>query len=189
MRFAAGNGLDRFGALNRAGKGAMIMEQGAAGVRAGVGYDAHRLVTGRKLILGGVGIPFEKGLLGHSDADALAHAIIDAILGACALGDIGSRFPDTDPAYKDISGMELLRRTNELVRRAGYIIGNIDCVCVAQSPKIAPFTGDMRKNIAGALGIGEGQVGVKGKTEEGMGFTGAGEGIAAHAVCIVYKTR
>ena len=154
-------------------------------IRVGVGYDAHKLAGGRKLILGGVEIPFEKGLLGHSDADVIIHAVIDAVLGACALGDIGSHFPDDDPAYAGASSLELLRRVSDSIRQAGYAVGNIDCVCVAQSPRIAPFTGDMRKNIAAALGIDADQVSVKGKTEEGMGFTGAGEGIAAYAVGVL----
>ena len=162
------------------------MEYNYCGARVGIGYDAHRLADGHKLILGGVDIPFEKGLLGHSDADVITHAIIDAVLGACALGDIGAHFPDDDPAFAGASSLELLRRVGALVHQAGYAVGNIDCVCVAQAPKIAPFTAEMRGNIAAALGVAPAQVSVKGKTEEGMGFTGAGEGIAAHAVCVAY---
>ena len=154
-------------------------------MRIGTGYDVHRLTEDRKLILGGVEIPYEKGLLGHSDADVLLHAIMDALLGAAALGDIGRHFPDTDEAYKGASSMKLLERVGELVARELYVISNIDATVIAQRPKLAPYIEEMRDNVAGALGIRKDQVNIKATTEEGLGFTGAGEGMAAHAVCLL----
>ncbi len=151
-------------------------------MRVGMGYDVHRLEEDRELILGGVKIPYEKGLLGHSDADVLIHAIMDALLGAAALGDIGKHFPDTDPAYKGISSMKLLRHVGELLESGLYIISNIDATIIAQRPKMAPYIEQMRENIAGALHIEVSQVNVKATTEEGLGFTGTGEGISAQAV-------
>ena len=155
-------------------------------VRIGTGYDVHRLVPGRRLILGGVDIPYEKGLEGHSDADVLVHAVIDAIFGSLALGDLGQHFPDDDDSYKGISSIELLRRAGGLVRMEGYRIMNIDSQVVCQSPKLAPHNYRMRTNIADALMLSVSQVSVKATTEEGLGFTGSGEGIAAHAaVCVM----
>lgn len=154
-------------------------------MRIGTGYDVHRLVENRALILGGVAIPYEKGLLGHSDADVLLHAIMDALLGAAALGDIGKHFPDKDPAYKGISSLELLKKVGELLATEHYLVGNIDATVIAQQPKLAPYIEDMRENIAGTLGIAKNQVNIKATTEEGLGFTGAGEGIAAQAVCLL----
>lgn len=154
-------------------------------MRCGIGYDVHRLTEGRKLILGGVEIPFEKGLLGHSDADVLVHAVIDALLGAAALGDIGSHFPDTDQAFSGADSMKLLERTYELLAQWGYRVGNIDTVIVAQRPKMAPYIAQMKQNLAQALHIPAEHVSVKAKTEEGLGFTGTGEGMAAHAVCLL----
>lgn len=151
-------------------------------MRIGMGYDVHRLVEGRKLILGGVLIPYEKGLLGHSDADVLLHAVMDALLGAAALGDIGKHFPDTDSAYKDISSIKLLEYVGELISGKLYVIGNIDATIIAQRPKMAPYIEEMEKNIAGALQIDVSQVNVKATTEEGLGFTGSGEGISSQAV-------
>lgn len=151
-------------------------------MRFGIGYDVHRLVEGRELILGGVAVPYEKGLEGHSDADVLIHAIMDALLGAAALGDIGRHFPDSDPRYKGISSVLLLKRVQESVRGAGFKINNIDSIIVAQKPKLAPFINQMGSNIAGALLVPEGRVNVKATTTEGLGFTGTGEGIAAHAI-------
>lgn len=156
-------------------------------IRVGLGYDVHRLTEGRKLILGGVDIPFERGLLGHSDADVLLHAIIDALFGAAALGDIGSHFPDTDPRYKGADSLKLLEACGAELAARGWRVGNIDSVVVAQRPRLLPYVPRMRANIAGVLGICEEQVSVKGKTEEGLGFTGLGEGMAAHAVCILEK--
>ena len=156
-------------------------------IRVGLGYDVHRLTEGRKLILGGVDIPFERGLLGHSDADVLLHAIIDALFGAAALGDIGSHFPDTDPRYKGADSLKLLEACGAELAARGWRVGNIDAVVVAQRPRLLPYVPRMRANIAGALGICEEQVSVKGKTEEGLGCTGLGEGMAAHAVCILEK--
>lgn len=152
-------------------------------MRVGMGYDVHRLVEGRDLILGGVTIPYEKGLLGHSDADVLLHAIMDALLGAAALGDIGKHFPDTDDAYKGASSMELLRRVGELLEDSCYMIENIDATIIAQRPKMRDYIFQMEKNIAQVLGIEENQVNVKATTEEGLGFTGAGEGISSQAIC------
>ena len=156
-------------------------------IRVGLGYDVHKLVEGRKLILGGVDIPYEKGLLGHSDADVLLHAITDALFGAAALGDIGSHFPDTDPRYKGADSLKLLEACGTELREYGWKIGNIDAVIVAQRPKLLPYVPQMRENIARVLGIGISQVSVKGKTEEGLGFTGSGEGMAVHAVCLLEK--
>ena len=150
-----------------------------------MGYDVHRLSAGRKLIMGGVDIPYEKGLLGHSDADVLVHAIMDALLGAAALGDIGSHFPDTDPAYDGISSIRLLEHVGKLLADSGYAIGNIDATIIAQKPKMRPHIDQMRENIASALKIRPDQVGVKATTEEGLGFTGSGAGISAHAVCLL----
>lgn len=147
-----------------------------------MGYDVHRLVKGRKLILGGVEIPYEKGLLGHSDADVLLHAVMDALLGAAALGDIGKHFPDTDPAYKGASSIRLLEHVGRLIDNELYVIGNIDATIIAQRPKMAPHIEQMRKNIAQALQIDVSQVNVKATTEEGLGFTGSGEGISSQAV-------
>lgn len=147
-----------------------------------MGYDVHRLVKGRKLILGGVEIPYEKGLLGHSDADVLLHAVMDALLGAAALGDIGKHFPDTDPAYKGASSIRLLENVGRLIDDKLYVIGNIDATIIAQRPKMAPHIEQMRKNIAQALQIDVSQVNVKATTEEGLGFTGSGEGISSQAV-------
>ena len=159
--------------------------KGEIGMRIGMGYDVHRLSAGRKLIMGGVDIPYEKGLLGHSDADVLVHAIMDALLGAAALGDIGSHFPDTDPAYEGISSIRLLEHVGKLLADSGYAIGNIDATIIAQKPKMRPHIDQMRENIANALKIRPDQVGVKATTEEGLGFTGSGAGISAHAVCLL----
>lgn len=152
-------------------------------MRIGQGYDVHRLAEDRSLILGGVTIPYEKGLLGHSDADVLVHAVMDALLGAAALGDIGQHFPDTDPAYKGISSIELLRRVGELLDEKGYVIENIDATIIAQKPKLLPYIDTMISNVAEALHLEEDQVNIKATTEEGLGFTGSQEGISAHAVC------
>lgn len=154
-------------------------------MRIGMGYDVHRLTEHRDLILGGVKIPYEKGLLGHSDADVLLHAIMDALLGAAALGDIGTHFPDTDPAYRGISSLELLRHVGKLLEEHFYIIGNIDATVIAQAPKLLPYREQMRKNIADALHISVEQVNVKATTEEGLGFTGIGEGISSQAVALL----
>lgn len=154
-------------------------------MRIGMGYDVHKLVEGRKLIMGGVEIPYEKGLLGHSDADVLLHAIMDALLGAAALGDIGKHFPDTDPAYKGISSMKLLEHVGRLLEENLFLIENIDATIVAQAPKMHPHIDTMRKNIADALGITIEQVNVKATTEEGLGFTGTGEGISSQAICLL----
>lgn len=154
-------------------------------MRVGMGYDVHRLTEGRKLILGGVEIPWEKGLLGHSDADVLVHAVMDALLGAAALGDIGKHFPDTDPAYKGISSILLLRHVTELLKKNGYAIGNVDATIIAQKPKMAPHILKMRENMAEAMGISVDCLNVKATTEEGLGFTGREEGIAAQAICLL----
>ena len=154
-------------------------------MRIGMGYDVHRLVEGRKLIMGGVEIPYEKGLLGHSDADVLLHAIMDALLGAAALGDIGKHFPDTDPAYKGISSIKLLKHVGELLEENLFLIENIDATIIAQAPKMRPYIDAMRQNIADALGIELSQVNVKETTEEGLGFTGSGEGISSQAICLL----
>ena len=152
-------------------------------MRVGMGYDVHKLVEGRALILGGVEIPYEKGLLGHSDADVLLHAIMDALLGAAALGDIGKHFPDSDPAYKGISSMKLLEHVGALLEEKNYVVGNIDATIIAQRPKMAPHIPAMRENIAKALQISVEQINVKATTEEGLGFTGSGEGISSQAIC------
>ncbi len=154
-------------------------------MRIGHGYDVHRFANDRRLVLGGVEIPFEYGLLGHSDADVLLHAICDALLGAAALGDIGKHFPDKDEKYKDIDSRVLLRHTVKLIEEKGYNIGNIDATIIAQRPKIAPFIEEMKENIAADCGVSSDKVNVKATTEEGLGFTGAMQGIAAHAVCII----
>ena len=154
-------------------------------MRIGHGYDVHKLVPCRDLILGGVQIPYELGLLGHSDADVLLHAVMDALLGAAALRDIGYHFPDTDMRYKGISSMELLGCVAEKIAEAGYKVGNIDVTLIAQKPKIKPYIPQMVENIASKLGIDPGRVNVKATTEEGLGFTGAGEGMACHAVCLL----
>lgn len=155
--------------------------------RIGNGYDVHRLVNGRKLILAGVEIPFQLGLLGHSDADVLTHSIIDSMLGAAALGDIGKIFPDCDEKYRDISSLHLLKNINGLILEKGYGIGNIDTIIVAQKPKLSPYINQMRENIAASLDIEVSQISIKATTEEGLGFTGTSEGISAHAVCILEK--
>jgi len=154
-------------------------------MRIGMGYDVHRLVEGRKLILGGVEIPYEKGLLGHSDADVLVHAVMDALLGAAALGDIGQHFPDNDPAYKGISSILLLQKVGELLKTNGYCVVNIDSIVIAQRPKLLPYRPQMAENMAKALGIPVGCVSVKATTEEGMGFTGTGDGMASQAVVLL----
>ena len=154
-------------------------------MRVGMGYDVHKLTEGRKLILGGVDIPWEKGLLGHSDADVLIHAVMDALLGAAALGDIGKHFPDTDPAYKGISSIKLLVHVADLLRENGYEVGNIDATVIAQKPKMAPHIPQMRRNMAEALVISESKLNIKATTEEGLGFTGRGEGIASQAICLL----
>lgn len=152
-------------------------------MRVGIGYDVHKLVDGRELILGGVKIDYAKGLLGHSDADVLLHAIMDALLGAAALGDIGMHFPDTDERYKGISSERLLKRVSVLLKEKGYQVGNVDAVIVAQKPKLAPYIEQMREKIANALSVEVDQINVKATTEEGLGFTGSGDGIASQAVC------
>lgn len=154
-------------------------------MRIGHGYDVHRLVEGRKLIMGGVDIPWEKGLLGHSDADVLLHAIADAILGAIGEGDIGKHFPDTDPAFKGADSMKLLAQVMGVADNRGYCLGNLDATIIAQKPKMAPHIQQMRENIAFVLNASVGQVNVKATTEEGLGFTGTGEGISAHAVVLM----
>ena len=154
-------------------------------MRIGQGYDVHKLVPDRELILGGVTIPYEKGLLGHSDADVLVHAVMDALLGAAALGDIGQHFPDTDPAYKGISSLKLLEHVGALLEEHYFLIENIDATIIAQAPKMRPHIDTMRENIAKALVIDVGQVNVKATTEEGLGFTGSGEGISSQAICLV----
>lgn len=154
-------------------------------MRVGMGYDVHKLTENRDLILGGVKIPWEKGLLGHSDADVLIHAVMDALLGAAALGDIGKHFPDTDPAYKGISSLKLLSHVMELLKENGFSVGNVDAVIIAQKPKMAPHIPKMRENLAEAMGISQDRVNVKATTEEGLGFTGRGEGIASQAVCLL----
>ena len=158
-------------------------------MRVGIGYDVHKFAEGRKLILGGVEIPYEKGLLGHSDADVIVHAIMDALLGAAALGDIGQHFPDSDAEYEGISSIRLLEKVRDLLDENGYVIGNIDSIIIAQRPKMMPHLPQMRQNVADALGIGLSQVSVKATTEEGLGFTGRGEGIAAQATCALEDLR
>ena len=154
-------------------------------MRIGMGYDVHKLTEGRKLIIGGVEIPYEKGLLGHSDADVLLHAIMDALLGAAALGDIGRHFPDTDPAYKGISSLKLLEHVGALLEEHYFLIENIDATIIAQAPKMRPYIDTMRKNIADTLHIDLSQVNVKATTEEGLGFTGSGEGISSQAISLL----
>jgi len=154
-------------------------------MRIGYGYDVHKLVTDRDLILGGVKIPYEKGLLGHSDADVLLHAVSDALLGAAGLGDIGKHFPDTDPKYKGADSLELLRCVAEKLAIAGYQVSNVDVTMIAQAPKLRPYIAQMEGNIAAALGIDTNRVNVKATTEEHLGFTGDGSGMACHAVCLL----
>ena len=154
-------------------------------MRIGHGYDVHRLVEGRSLILGGVRVPFEKGLDGHSDADVLTHAVMDALLGAAAMGDIGKLFPDTDDRYLGADSVALLREVDRRLTEAGYRLGNLDATIIAQRPKLAPYIAQMRRNIADALRTDIGNISVKATTEERLGFTGSGEGIAAHAVCLI----
>ena len=154
-------------------------------MRIGMGYDVHKLVEDRKLILGGVDIPYEKGLLGHSDADVVVHAIMDALLGAAALGDIGKHFPDTDPKYKGISSIELLKHVGKLLKENGYVIGNIDATIICQRPKLAPYREEMVQNVAKALEIETNQVCIKATTEEGLGFTGEGKGISSQAIALL----
>ena len=156
-------------------------------IKVGHGYDVHRLNAGRKLILGGVDIPYERGLLGHSDADVLIHAVLDALIGAMGLGDIGKHFPDTDPAYSGISSMILAGKAAKLLAENGYSVGNIDATVIAQEPKLLPYIPQMRKNIAAAFGMPEECVNIKATTEESLGFTGRCEGIAAHAVCLIVR--
>lgn len=166
---------------------AILKKRGEGILRIGHGYDVHRLAEGRRLVLGGVEIPYEKGLLGHSDADVLAHAVADALLGAAAMGDIGTVFPDTDPAYLGADSLSLLAKVRGMLASAGYRVVNIDSTVVAQEPKLKPYVGRMRGNIAAACGISEDRAGVKATTEEHLGFTGSGEGIAAHAVCLIER--
>ena len=154
-------------------------------MRIGHGYDVHRLVEGRRLILGGVEIPYEKGLLGHSDADVLTHAVMDSLLGAAALGDIGTLFPDSNPAYAGADSLELLETGMQALRQAGYRVGNLDATILAQRPKLAPHIPQMREHLAERMDVPSSRVNVKATTEEGLGFTGSGEGIAAHAVCLL----
>ena len=156
-------------------------------MRIGHGYDVHRLVPGRKLILGGVEVPYHQGLLGHSDADVLTHAVMDALLGAAGLWDIGHAFPDSDPAYEGISSLLLLARVMEMLSARKLAVGNVDATILAQRPKLAPYIPQMRSELATVLGVGEDRVNVKATTEEGLGFTGAGEGIAAHAVALLLE--
>lgn len=156
-------------------------------MRIGIGYDVHKLVLGRKLVMGGVVIKHIRGLAGHSDADVLTHAVIDALIGAVGQGSIGDFFPDTDPRFKDASSLSFLKEIGNLIRSQSYIIGNIDSTVVCQEPRLAPYIRSMRDNLARTLGIDISQVNVKGKTEEGLGFTGKKQGIAAYAVCIVHR--
>ena len=156
-------------------------------IRVGMGYDVHKLTEGRDLILGGVNIPWEKGLLGHSDADVLIHAIMDALLGAAALGDIGKHFPDTDPAYKGISSMLLLQKVRDLLSENFFSIANVDMTIMAQRPRIGPHIEAMRENIAEVLGIGKSRINIKATTTERLGFVGREEGIAAEAICSIYR--
>ena len=158
-------------------------------IRVGFGFDVHQLVEGRELWLGGIRLEHEKGLLGHSDADVLIHAVMDALLGAAALGDIGKHFPDTDQAYKGISSVKLLVHVAGLLREHGYEVGNIDATIIAQKPKMAPHILQMRKNMAEALGIPESKINVKATTEEGLGFTGSGEGISSQAICLLTEIQ
>ena len=156
-------------------------------MRIGLGYDVHKLVEGRPLIMGGVNIPHEKGLLGHSDADVLIHAIMDGMLGALALGDIGKHFPDTDEEYKGADRMKLLKCVNDLINEKGYVVNNIDSIIIAQSPKMAPHIQSMRKNIADVLNTSIDNISVKATTEEGLGFTGTKQGISAQSICLLNK--
>ena len=156
-------------------------------MRIGHGYDVHRLVEGRRLVLGGVELPFEKGLLGHSDADVLAHAVMDALLGAAGLGDIGQHFSDTDPAYAGADSLKLLAHVMELLGERGFSVGNVDAAILAQRPKLAPYLAQMGENLAQVMGVSPDRVNVKATTEEGLGFTGSGEGIAAHGVALIEK--
>lgn len=156
-------------------------------MRVGLGYDVHKLVEGRKLIIGGVNVPHETGLLGHSDADVLVHAVMDSILGALALGDIGKHFPDTDERYKGADSIKLLEFVYNLIREKGYVIGNIDCTIIAQSPKMAPHIPSMRANIARALNTNIENINVKATTEEGLGFTGTKQGISSQSICLLVK--
>ncbi|MBE6771862.1 MAG: 2-C-methyl-D-erythritol 2,4-cyclodiphosphate synthase [Ruminococcaceae bacterium] len=158
-------------------------------LRIGHGYDVHKLVENRKLIIGGVDIPYEKGLLGHSDADVLLHAIGDALMGAAALGDIGCIFPDNDPKFKDADSLVLLREVVILLKSKGFSVVNIDSTLIAQKPKMRPYIDAMRRNIADACGVSENMVSVKATTEEGLGFSGRGEGISAHAVCLIESEK
>ena len=158
-------------------------------MRIGMGYDVHKLVENRDLILGGVNIPYELGLLGHSDADVLLHAIMDALLGAAALGDIGKHFPDTDPKYKGISSINLLKEVGKLLKDNNFKIGNIDSTIIAQRPKMAPYIQQMRENIAEALNIELNQINVKATTEEGLGFTGEGKGISSQSICLLMTSK
>ncbi len=162
---------------------------GEVTMRIGHGYDVHRLAPGRRLVLGGVEIPWEKGLLGHSDADVLTHAVMDALLGAAGLGDIGGLFPDTDPAYEGADSLRLLDAVMERLAGAGFRVGNVDATVLAQRPRLAPYIGQMRERLAARLNLPAGRVNVKATTEEGLGFTGAGEGIAAHAVCLLEEAE
>ncbi len=157
------------------------------GFRIGNGYDVHKLVEGRKLTIGGLEIPYEKGLLGHSDADVLVHAIMDALLGACGEPDIGSHFPDSDVSYKGISSLVLLEKVRDIVRAKGYGIANIDSIIVAERPKLAPYIDGMKEKLSGALKLDKGLIGIKATTSEGLGFTGTGEGIASYAVASIYR--
>ena len=158
-------------------------------LRVGHGYDVHRLVEGRALILGGVTVPFDRGLLGHSDADVLTHAVMDALLGAAALGDIGQLFPDSDAAYAGADSIALLERVTALLREHGWQVGNVDATVVAQTPKLAPYIPDMRRRLAEAMGLDVDCVSVKATTEERLGFTGSGEGMAAHAVALIERSN
>ena len=154
-------------------------------MRVGMGYDVHKLVEGRRLVLGGVEIPYEKGLLGHSDADVLVHAVMDALLGAAALGDIGKHFPDTDPAYEGADSMKLLEEVRKLLDEHNFMIGNVDATVIAQKPKLRPYIAQMEENIAKTLGIAKDQINIKATTEEGLGFTGTEEGISSQAICML----
>jgi len=156
-------------------------------IRVGHGYDVHRLTEGRALVLGGVYVPYSKGLLGHSDADVLTHAVMDALLGAAALGDIGKHFPDSDETYRGADSLLLLQKTKELVRAQGYEVGNLDVTVIAEAPKLASFIPLMRSRLAKVLETGEENVSIKATTEEGLGFSGRGEGIACHAVCLIFQ--
>lgn len=158
-------------------------------MKIGIGYDVHQLKEGRKLIIGGVDIPFERGLLGHSDADVLIHAIMDSVLGALGLGDIGKHFPDTDMQYKDISSLILLERVYNIMKESNYMIGNIDSIIVAQKPKMAPYIESMRDNIANVLNTPKSNIGIKATTTEKLGFEGKEEGIAAHSVCLLIPSK